>query len=247
MRNIGLLIIANMRNDLRSKTATIVNFSITLMLIGILAAFFGIFLIKPELNSNPPDKDKLELYLGLIMYSASILGLGIYLNSLGYQSMIKEKSRGNIQSLLATTLNTKNIWMGKSLAVFIPGLILGELLTLIVLIVINYIYFIPTIGFLFNPWIAVSCFLVVPLMYFCLSLLVYLIGLTGKPANGMLIAQVFLPLILSGMINLLLHTNILDGTSWPFVLANIGIAALVGIIVVFLKFRLSRERIVLSY
>ena len=32
--------------------------------------------------------------------------------------------------------------------------ILGVLLTLIILIVVNYIYFVPTIGFLFNPWIA---------------------------------------------------------------------------------------------
>ena len=247
MRNISLLIIANMRDNLRLKTVIVGYSGITLMLVAALTAFFVIFLIKPELNSNPPDKVKLELYLGLIMYSASILGLGINLNALGYVSLTKEKSRGNIQSLLATPLRIKDIWMGKSMAVFIPGLILGEALTLIVLIVVNYIYFIPTIGFLFNPWIALNSFLAVPLIYFCLSLLVYLIGLTGKPANGMLIAQVFLPLILSGMINLLLRINILVGTSWSFTLVNIGIAVIIGIIVIFLKFRLSKERIVLSY
>ena len=247
MKNLGLLIITNMRNNLRSKIANILYFVITLMLIGILAAFLCIFLIQPELNSAIPDKAKLELYLCLIMYSASILGLGVYLNSIGYQTMIKEKSRGNIQSLLATTIRIKDIWIGKSMSVFIPGLILGELLTLIVLIVINYIYFVPTIGFLFNPWMAVSCFIAVPLIYFCLSLLVYLIGLTGKPANGMLIAQVFLPVVLSGMINILLRTNILDGTSWSFMLANIGIAAIIAIIVIFIRSRLSKERVVLSY
>src|SRR5680860_299159 len=158
MKNLGLLIITNMRNNLRSKIANIVYFAITLMLIGILAAFLCIFLIAPEVNKTFPDIAKLQLYLGLIMYSASVLGLGVYLNSIGYQSMIKEKSRGNIQSLLATTIRIKDIWIGKSMSVFIPGLILGELLTLIVLIVINYIYFVPTIGFLFNPWMAVSCF-----------------------------------------------------------------------------------------
>ena len=247
MRNIGLLIITGIRSSLRLKTVTIVCFGITLMIIAVLTAFFGIFLITPEINEASPDKAKLELYLGLIMYSACIIGLGINLNSFGFTTMIREKSRGNIQSLLATSLKVKDIWIGKSLALFIPGLILGELLTLIVLFVVNYIYFVPTIGFLFNPWIAVSSFMIVPVIYFCLHLLVYLIGLTRKPANGMLIAQVFLPLVLSGMINLLLRTNILDGTSWSFALANIGIAAIIAIIVIFLQFRLTKEKIVLSY
>lgn len=245
MRNIGLLIITGIRNNLRFKIVTItVYFGVTLMIVAALAAFFGIFLITPEINEASPDKAKLELYLGLIMYSACILGLGINLNSLGWISMTREKSRGNIQSLLATTLKVKDIWIAKSLALFIPGLILGELLTLIVLIVGNYIYFVPTIGFLFNPWIAVISFLIVPIIYFCLGLLVYLIGLTGKPANGMLIAQIFLPIILSGMINIMLR---LDVTLWLFAMANIGIAAVVAIIVIFLQFRLSKERIVLSY
>lgn len=245
MRNIGLLIITGIRNNLRFKiVTTIVYFGVTLMIVAVLAAFFGIFLITPEINEASPDKAKLELYLGLIMYSACILGLGINLNSLGWISMTREKSRGNIQSLLATTLKVKDIWIAKSLALFIPGLILGELLTLIVLIVGNYIYFVPTIGFLFNPWIAVISFLIVPIIYFCLGLLVYLIGLTGKPANGMLIAQIFLPIILSGMINIMLR---LDVTLWLFAMANIGIAAVVAIIVIFLQFRLSKERIVLSY
>jgi hypothetical protein len=247
MKNIVLLTIAGLKDNLRLKTTSILYILITIMLLVALAVFLVIFLIAPELNSYRPNIAKLELYLGLIMYSASVLGLGVYLNSMGYTSMIREKSRGNIQSLLATTLNIKDIWLGKSIAVFIPGFILGELLTLITLITINYIYFVPTVGFLFNPWIAVSCFFAVPLIYFCLGLLVNLIGLRGKPANAMLTAQVFLPLLLSGMINLLLRSNILDGTSWSFTIANIGIAAIITIIVIFYQLCLSKEKIVLSY
>ncbi|MFC2159446.1 hypothetical protein ACFLQS_01870 [Actinomycetota bacterium] len=246
MRNIGLLTIIGIQDNLRLKTPFILYCLITIMLLVVLAAFLGIFLISPELNSYKPDIAKLELYLGLIMYSASVLGLGVYLNSWGYASIIREKSRGNIQSLLATMVNIKDIWMGKSMAVFIPGLILGELLALVTLIIVNHIYFVPEMGFLFNPWIAVSSFIAVPIIYFCLGLLVNLISLTGKPANAMLTAQVFLPLLLSGVINLLLRTTILDINSWSFAAANMGIAAVIAIIVIFLQFRINKEKVVLS-
>ncbi|OGF99952.1 hypothetical protein A2Y99_02525 [Candidatus Gottesmanbacteria bacterium RBG_13_37_7] len=100
-------------------------------------------------------------------------------------------------------------------------------------------------GFLITPWMAISSFVAVPLIYLCLSLLVHLVGLTGKPATGNVIVQVFLPIIMTLMINLMIH-HILDAVSWLFTLANLGIAAAIGIIVIFLQPRLTRERIVLS-
>jgi len=159
MRKIGILTITGIRDNLRFKTTAIFYFLITIMLLAILTAFLVIFLLAPELNSNKPDRSALELYLGLILYSASVLGLGMYLNSFGYTYMIREKARGNIQSLLATTINIRDIWIGKSMAVFIPGLIFSEILTLACLIAINYIYLVPKIGFLFNPWIFCSSYL----------------------------------------------------------------------------------------
>lgn len=245
MRDTGLIIITSIRNNLRLKSVTVVFIVLTLMLVAGLTLFFCLFLIAPAMDVELPDRVKLELYLGLIMYTTCLMGSGINLNSLAFQSMTREKSRGNIESLLATPLKVKDIWIAKSLAIFVPGLVLGEFLTLIVLVAINYIYFVPRIGFLFNPWIAVSSFLAVPLIYLCLSLLVYLIGLTGKPANGNVIAQVFLPIIMTLMINLMVR-NILDAASWSFTLANLGIAAAVAITVIFLQPRLTREKIVLS-
>jgi len=159
--------------------------------------------------------------------------------------MTREKSRGIIESLLATPLNVKDIWIAKSLAVFLPGLVLGEVFAFIALMAINYIYFVPRIGFLITPWIAVSSFVAVPLIYLCLSLLVHLIGLTGKLATGNVIVQVFLPVFAALMINLVIR-HILDATSWSFTLINLGIAVAVGVVVILLQPRLTKERIVLS-
>jgi hypothetical protein len=146
---------------------------------------------------------------------------------------------------LATTLSAKKVWIAKSLAVFLPGMILGGILTLAALFAVNFIYFIPKAGFVFTGWIGVSSLIAVPLVYFCLSLLAHIIGLTGKPANGNIIAQIFLPVALTLMINLSVR-NIVDAASWLFALANIGLALIIAIIVIFLMPRVTRQRIVLS-
>ena len=245
MREIGLIIITSVKNNLRLKVVLIVYITVTIICVLGITIALCLFLIAPEVNKGLPDKSELELYLGLVMYATCFISLGVNLNSIAFQSMTREKSRGNIESLLATPLEIKHIWIAKSIAIFIPGLILGEVLAFIVLIAVNYIYFIPEIGFISNPWLAVTSFLVAPLIYFCLSLLVHLIGLTGKPATGNVIAQVFLPVIVSLMINLMVH-GILDAASWPFTVANLGIAAVIGITLFFLRSRLTRERIVLS-
>ena len=245
MKDIGLIIITSIRNNLRLKIVLIVYISVVIICVLGIAITFCVFLIAPAMDAASPDRSELELYLGLIMYTTCFISLGVNLNAFAFQSMTREKSRGNIESLLATPLKVKDIWIAKSLAVFVPGLVLGEILTFIVLITVNYIYFVPSIGFLFNPWIAVSSFIAVPLIYLCLSLLVHLIGLTGKPATGNVIVQIFLPIIITLMINLMLR-HILDATSWPFTLANLGVAAAAAIAVIFLQPRLKKEKIVLS-
>jgi ABC-type Na+ efflux pump permease subunit len=245
MRETYLVILNSIKNNLRLKIVLIVYIAVTIMCVLGVTIALCLFLIAPEMKTGLPDKSKLELYLGLIMYSTCFISLGVNLNSLAFQSMTREKSRGNIESLLATPLEAKSIWIAKSIAIFIPGLILGEVLALITMIAVNYIYFVPEIGFIFNPWLAVSSFLAAPLIYLCLSLLIHFIGLTGKPATGNIIVQIFLPVMISLMINLAVR-NILDITSWSFTLANLGIAVLIAIIVIFLQPRLTRERIVLS-
>ena len=245
MRNIILITINSIKNNLKSKALTIVFVSITLMITAGLTLFFCLLLITPAMNASVPDRTQLELYLSLIMYTTCLIWLGVNMNVFAFQSMTREKSRGNIESLMATPLSVKDIWIAKSLAVFIPGMVLGEILTLAALLAVNYIYFVPKIGFVYTHWIGLSSFLAVPLIYLCLSLLVHLIGLTGKPATSNVIIQIFLPIVLSLMINLMLR-HVLDAASWPFTLANFGIAAVIIIIVIFLQPRITRERIVLS-
>jgi ABC-2 type transport system permease protein len=245
MRDIALLTAASIRNNLRLKIIIAMLIAVVLICIIGLVLAFCLLAIAPAMEAEIPDRPTLEMYLSLIIYAACLIGLGVNMDVFAFQTMTREKSRGNIESLLATPLEASHIWIAKSLAVFLPGLVLGEVLAFISLMVVNYIYFVPEIGFLLNPWIAISSFFGVPLIYLSLSMLVHLIGLTGKPATGNVIVQVFLPVFTSLMINLGIH-HVLDATSWYFTLTNLGIAAVVGVVVIFLRPRLTKERIVLS-
>jgi hypothetical protein len=247
MRNMGILFTASMKNNFTSKSVAIVWYGIALLLAVGMILLFGFLLIGPEAGKMSPDRSRLELYLAVTMFSVSLIGLGVNLNALGFTSMIREKAKGNIQSLLVTNLNIKDIWLGKTLSVFIPGLIAGTVLTAATLLVVNFIYFVPTIGFIINPWIAITSFVIYPALYFCMGLLVYLVGLTTKPVNANIIAQVFLPVFINLVIQVMMRTSFMDYTSWQFMLINLGFAVIVGVIVLILAPRISKERIVLSY
>ncbi|HSW58898.1 MAG TPA: hypothetical protein VLH15_10870 [Dehalococcoidales bacterium] len=245
MREINLIITSSLKNNLRNNVVIIVALAtILICAIGMVAAI-GILAIAPEVKREIINLHNLKSMLCLSVYGSCLVGLGINMNVFAFQTMTHEKSRGNITALLATPLEVSHIWSGKSLAVFLPGLVMGVVLGLISLLAINYIYFVPVTGFLFNAWIAVSGFLALPLVYLSLSFLVHNIGLTGKPATGNIIVQIFLPFFATLMINLGMR-GVLDAASWPFALVNLGVAAAIGIIAFWLKPRLTRERIVLS-
>ena len=244
MKDIGLITSVSIRNNLRSNIIVAVLIAVVLICAISLVLAFCLLAIAPAMKTEIPDRHTLEMFLSVTIYGACLIGLGINMNVFA-QTMMREKSRGNITALLATPLKASHIWTGKSLAVFLPGLVLGEVLGLISLLAVNYIYFVPRIGFLINPWMAISSFVAVPIIYLGLSLLVHIIGLAGKPATANVIVQVFLPVFASLMINLGVR-YILDAASWSFTVTNLGLAVIIVVIAVLLRPRLTRERIVLS-
>lgn len=245
MRGIGLVMTAGIRNNLRLKTAFFIVVAVTVICVAGIALIFCLQFIAPEAASPMPDMTKLEAYLSLVVYTTVLLCVGITLNAFGFQSMVREKARGNLQALLASPLKAGDIWLGKSLAVFVPGLVLGILAAVLVLVFINAVYFLPEIGFIFSWWLAVTSLIAVPLMYLALGLLVHLVGFTSRAASGNVIAQVFLPVMITLMINLLVR-DVLDASSWLFMVVNLGLAAVIGFIVLILRLRLTPEKIVLS-
>ena len=219
--------------------------SVVFICIAGMTVLFVTLFIRPEVNSATPDPSALKNYLGLTLFSTSFVSIGVFANVFAFRAMTREKARGNIQALLATPISPAEIWVGKSLAVFLPGLAFAVVMTMAAFLAVNYVYLVPDVGFIVNPWMMVSSFLSVPLVYLALGLLVHLIGLTGKPATGNVIAQVFLPLVTSLMINLAIR-NVPGAASWIFSAILLGVSVAIGVTVLVIRSRLTAERVVLS-
>ena len=94
MKDIGLLTLSSIRNNLRLKAVLIVFIIVTIMLVALLVILFCILLIKPAVSTALPDREDLELYFSIILYSACFISLGVNLNSLGFQSLTGKNPEG---------------------------------------------------------------------------------------------------------------------------------------------------------
>jgi ABC-type Na+ efflux pump permease subunit len=246
MKGIGAVITNSIKNNLRSRTLLILFVATTVLAAFAVAFSIALIDIAPTVEEGSADiRSDLESSLGLVMYATCFLVIAESVGVFAISSLTREKSRGSVESLLATPLKPKGIWFAKSLAAFLPGLVLGEIFTAIALVALNYTYIVPEIGFLITPPIVVSSFIVAPIVALCLSLLVHLIGLTGSPGSSNTIFICFL-LILLLLPYFLRAIDALAPTTWLFTLINLGIAALIGVIIAFPYPRLTEERIVLS-
>ena len=246
MNHIGLVTAAGIKNVLRMKVGLAILLSITLICVVGVAYLMCVLLISPEVARSVPDKSALENNLSLILYCSTLISIGVTLNSLVFQTMIREKSRGNLAALMATPLKVSEIWLGKSLSLFLPGLVLGILLTVFNLLIINFIYFLPNdIGFIFSLNGAVSSLIAGPLMYLFFGVFVHLIGLITKSATGNVVAQVFLPVIANVIIQFV-GRDVMKANSWQFMVMNLGLSALLGVIILVMRSRLTAERVILS-
>jgi ABC-2 type transport system permease protein len=245
MRYTTLIMNTTIKNNFRLRAVAMVIAGVVFICVAGLAVLFCTQFIRPEMAKTLPDRSVLENYFGLILFCTSFITIGIYASVFAFQSLMREKARGNIQAMLATPVNPGDIWIGKSLGVFLPGLVFAVVMTLVVFLAITYIYFIPDIGFIVTPWILISNLIAVPLVYLTMSLLVHAVCLTGKAVTGNVVAQIFLSLMVTLMINLAVR-GVPNAGSWLFAVILLGVAAVLGVITLVVRPKLTAERIVLS-
>lgn len=170
---------------------------------------------------------------------------GISYSTLFSTPLIREKIRGNIESLLATSTSAKMIWVAKTIALFIPGFIMGIVFSVGLTAFINFIYLSPNFTFSLNFWTAACTYIALPIVYFSLSLLMNLVGLIGKAMDAGVIGIIFVAGVTALMINLVAR-NTVDAGSWPFLLVNFALAGILFILSIMFQNKLKTERIVLS-
>ena len=246
MRDIGPIITTSIRNSLRSKTMTVVFVGILLMCVVGFALIFCLGSIAPTMEAELPDRSELELYLGMIMYTTCLLGVGVYVGVFNFVPMTREKSRGIIESLLATPLSPKAIWMGKGLAIFLPGFVISVVSTLVVVLAINLAAIIPAAGDFFLPTpVLLTGFLFNPLLFFGLLSFTVLFSLANNPDIAIMPSFLLGFGLMTG-IPVGVATGAIDLASWSFALWYLAGAIVIWAVVCYLSRLLTKEQIVLS-
>jgi len=191
-------------------------------------------------------KPLFELFMGLTVNYVPLIVLFSCMATWATDPIAKEKAKGPIESLLATPLTARAVWIGKSLAIFLPAYIIGFIATLIVILTINLASILPTTGHFVLPLPEVfTSFLFLPLLMFALILLGVIFSLITNPVIGQTII-IFIGVLLLQVVGQVGGRLWWLLASWDYALYNLAGAALLGIIAFYLSRSLSKERIILS-
>jgi len=237
------------RRDFRElrKTNTFIIISIVFSIVTIaLAVTVSIILQKQEWIGQKEARPMLELILGLIAYFLPLTVLMAFIWAFSSLPVVKEKVNGNIASLMATTLTPREIWWGKSLAIFIPGYVISVISTMIVLVAVNLSVIVPATGdFLLPLPLFLLSLILNPLLLLGLLLFIILFSLANNP--DIAIAPSFL--VGFGLmmgIPLGMATGAINLSSWSFSLWYLAGVSIVWTAIFFLMRILTKENIILS-
>ena len=206
----------------------------------------SIALSRQEWLRAEAAKPLLGLIMGLIVYFIPLFVLISFIWAFASLPITKEKVNGNIESLLVTPLSPKAIWMGKGLAIFLPGFVIAVVSTLVVVLAVNFAAIIPATGIFFLPApVLLTGFLFNPLLFFGLLSFIVLFSLVSNPETA--IAPSFL-LGFGLMIGVPLGvaTGAINLASWSFSLWYLAGAIVTWAVVCYLSRLLTKENIVLS-
>lgn len=245
MNSLATLIGQGIRVNYRMKSAVLVMLGLMVFFLALVLVLLCALVLIPQLRAPEPDHGEIGRYLGLILYSTALIAMGMHFNVFTANNLVKEKAQRIHESILAGPVGLRTLWAAKSLAVFLPGFIMAELLVLGVFLGLNGLLLAPRLGFLASPSLVASGFLLVPLLYLPLSFLVLLVGLSGNPVSANVIAQVLFSVLITLTINLVVRAG-LDVSSPLFIAIHLGMALLIGVLIFLIRSRLSKERVVLS-
>ena len=188
----------------------------------------------------------LELFMGLAVNYVPLIVLFTCMATWATDPIAKEKAKGPIESLLATPLTARAVWIGKSLAIFLPAYIIGLITTLIIILAMNFASILPATGHLVLPLPeALASFLFLPLLMFALISLGVIFSLITNPVIGQTIV-IFVGVLMLQLVGQVGGRIWWLLASWDYALYNLAGAALLGMIAFYLSRSLSKEKIILS-
>jgi ABC-2 type transport system permease protein len=201
--------------------------------------------VKELKNNTLSINNYSRAYLSTLAYILPLMFSNFICSIFANYAVIVDKAKRNIESLMATPVSIKQIWMGKSLAVTLPSTGIGIGMAIISYLVLDIGFVMPKTGSFISPGIVpiVSALIIIPILLFTIVAIVTYIQLTiTNPRIGNFVfSGVFIILLIVGetLLGMGLSTNFLALIYLILILVCTGIVYL-------LSFSLTKERVLLS-
>ncbi len=181
------------------------------------------------------------------IYFLSMLPYIVFVWVFLYVIMGKEKSSGNIETLLATPLSPIALVIGKSLAIFIPGLLISIVSTLLLTLFLNTItsIMISSIIVVIPMPILITSLVVNSVIFFAFIILTNVLAFIKNPDIAIIPSFLLGFGIMIG-IPIGLGLEVFDIGSWIFTLYYSAGCLLLWLIIIISFHFLEKERIILS-
>jgi ABC-2 type transport system permease protein len=159
-------------------------------------------------------------------------------------SVIVDKAKRNLESLMATPISLKQIWMAKTLGVTVPSVAIALGVTLVGYLVMNFMLVIPYTHSFIVPdlWVILTDLVLVPiLIFFVVALVLYLQLIVSNPRVANLIFTGVFLLLFFG-VNIITEM----GLEVDYSLIYLGLIILCSGLTYIFSLSLTKERIILS-
>jgi ABC-2 type transport system permease protein len=159
-------------------------------------------------------------------------------------SVVVDKVKRNLESLMVAPISLKQIWMAKTLGVALPSVVIALGVTLISYLLMNFILVIPHTHVFIVPSVLViltDLVLVPVLIFFVVALVVYLQLIISNPRVANLVFTGLFLLLFFGN-NIL--TNM--GFEIDYSLIYLGLIVVCGGLTYILSLALTKEKVILS-
>ncbi|MDD5189875.1 MAG: hypothetical protein PHE50_02400 [Dehalococcoidales bacterium] len=198
-----------------------------------------------SLSGQPAIDDFSRAFLNGLSYTLPMMFSIFVCSIFANYSVIVDKAKRNIESLMASPVSINQIWMGKSLAVALPSVLIGFTVALLSYTIIDIGFVMPHTHFFVIPDIIaiLSAALIVPVLIFAVVTIVTNIQLViSNPRIANLVFTIIFFVLFFGVNTLGALGISLKFT--PFI--YLGMIALCALISFILSRFLTREKVLLS-
>ncbi len=245
MKKTYIIFQRDFRDILKTRAFLIICILVSLLTIAAAAITSGL-LGRREWIGEEAARPLLELIIGLLAFFFPFTVLMVFIWGFSGLQIVKEKVEGITASLIATTISPRQLWIGKSMAIFIPGYLMAIASTMLVVLSINFLVILPASGnFIFPLPLFLVSLIWDPLLLLATLMFIILFSLAGNP--DIAIAPSFIVgfgLMMGIPIGMALGA--IDLVSWDFSLWYMAATVVFWIIVTILTRLLTKENILLS-